>query len=73
MHWPGFYVCVIHFLCPWTVIITVMFCSPKGKQSRVCKIGINFDLQKFPMLLLTVNRNPCDPWAFQLMVYKCEQ
>ena len=47
-----------------------MFCFPKGKYSRVCKIGVHYDLQIFPMLLLTVNRNPCDPWAFQLMVYK---
>ena len=41
------------------------------KQSRVFKISICSDLQNIPMLLLTVNWNPCDPWAFQLMVYKC--
>ena len=48
-----------------------MFCSLIIKQSRVCKIGVHYDLQKIPMLLLTVNRNPCDLWDFQLMVYKC--
>ena len=48
-----------------------MFRSPKGKQSRVCKICVHCDLQTFPMLLLTVNRNLCDPWALQLMVYEC--
>ena len=48
-----------------------MYCFLKGKQRRVCKIGVHDDLQKFPILLLTVNPNPCDPWAFQLMVFKC--
>ena len=42
-----------------------MFCSLKGNES-----GVHYDLQMFPMLLLTVNWNPCDPWAFHLMVYK---
>ena len=41
------------------------------KQSRFYKISIRDDLQKLSMVLLTVNRNPCNPWAFQLMVYKC--
>ena len=48
-----------------------MFCCLIIKQSLVCKISVRFDLQKCPMLLLTVNRNPCDPCAFQLMVYIC--
>ena len=48
-----------------------MFCSLIIKQSRVCKFSVRFDLQKFPMLPLTDNRNPCNPWTFQLMVYKC--
>ena len=48
-----------------------MFCFLMIKQSRVCKISIRFNLQKIPMLTLTDNRNPCNPWTFQLMVYKC--
>ena len=48
-----------------------MFCFLIIKQSRVFKISVRFDLQKFPMLPLTDNRNPCNPWTFQLMVYKC--
>ena len=35
-----------------------MFCFLIIKQSRVCKISNRFDLQKFPMLPLTDNRNP---------------
>ena len=41
------------------------------KQNRVCKISVHFDLQKLPMLPLTVNQNACNPSIFQLMVYKC--
>ena len=41
------------------------------KQKRVCKISVRFDLQKFPMLPLTDNRNPCNPLTFQLMVDNC--
>ena len=63
------YICIIHFLCTSTVSIT--FCFLIIKQSRVCKISVRFDLQKFPMLPLTDNQNPCNPWTFQLMVYKC--
>ena len=48
-----------------------MLCFLIIKQSRVGKISIRFDLQKFPMLPLTDNQNPCNPWTFQLMVYKC--
>ena len=48
-----------------------MICFLIIKQSRVCKISVLFDLQKNPMLPLTDNRNPCTPWTFQLMVYKC--
>ena len=48
-----------------------MFCFLIIKQSRVCKISVLFDLQKFPKLLLTVNRNACNPSIFQLMIYKC--
>ena len=48
-----------------------MFCILIIKQSRVFKISVRFDLQKFPMLPLTVNRNACNPLIFQLMVYKC--
>ena len=48
-----------------------MFCFLFIKQSRVCKISVCFDLQKFPMLPLTDNRNPCNPWTSHQMVYKC--
>ena len=49
-----------------------MFCFLIIKQSRVYKISVRFDLQKKKsMLPLTDNRNPCNPWTFQLMVYKC--
>ena len=48
-----------------------MFCFRIIKQSRVCKISVRFDLQKNPMLSLTVNRNAYNPSIFQLMVYKC--
>ena len=47
-----------------------MFCFPIIKESRVCKISVRFDLQIFPMLPLTVNRNACNPSIVQLMVYK---
>ena len=47
-----------------------VFCS-YHKQSRFYKISVRDDLQKLPMVLLTVNRIPCNPWAFQLMVYIC--
>ena len=52
----------------------LMFCSrkSKSKQSRVCKIGTHYDLHKFPLLPLTVNRNHCDPWVFQPMVGRCK-
>ena len=43
------------------------------KQSRVCKISVRFDLQKIPMLILTDNWSPCNPWTFQLMVFKCDR
>ena len=48
-----------------------MFCFLIIKQSRLCKVSVRFDLQKIPMLPLTVNRNACNPSIFQLMVYKC--
>ena len=50
-----------------------MFCFLIIKLSLVCKISVSvhFDLQKFLMLPLTVNRNACNPSIFQLMVYKC--
>ena len=48
-----------------------MFCFLIIKQSRVCKISVRFDLLNKSMLPLTDNRNPCTPWTFQLMVYKC--
>ena len=47
-----------------------MFCFLIIKQSQV-KISVHFDLQKFPKLPLTVNRNACNPSTFQLMVYQC--
>ena len=47
-----------------------MFCFLIIKQCRVCKINVRFDLQKFPILPLTGNLNPCNPWIFQPMVYK---
>ena len=43
-----------------------MFCFLIIKQSRVCKLSVRFDLQRFPRLPLTDNRNPCNPWTFQL-------
>ena len=48
-----------------------MFCTKFTRQSRVYKIGVRHDLQNIPKLLLTVSLNLCNPWAFQLMVYKC--
>ena len=45
--------------------------SYKRKQRQISTI--HYDLKKFRMLLLTVNWNPCHPWAFQIMVYKCGQ
>ena len=48
-----------------------MFCFLIIKQSPVCKISVRFDLQKYPMLPFTDNQNPCNPWTFQVMVYKC--
>ena len=35
------------------------------------KVDFTKSASPIPMVLLTVNRNPCNPWAFQLMVYKC--
>ena len=34
-----------------------MFCFLVIKQSRVCKISVRFDLQKFPMLFLFLHNN----------------
>ena len=44
------------------------FCSLITNTVAFYKISVRDDLQKLPMVLLTVNRNPCNPWAFQLMV-----
>ena len=49
-----------------------MFCFLIIKQSRVCKISVRFGLQKKSMLPLIDNRNFCNPWTFQLKVYKCD-
>ena len=46
-----------------------MFCSLIIKQSQVCKIGVHYDPLKNPILLPTVSPNPCDHFAFQLMVF----
>ena len=47
------------------------FCSRKPVQSRIHKIAVRYDRQKFPILSVKINRNPSDPCVFQLMVYKC--
>ena len=48
-----------------------MLCFLIIKQRRICKISVHFDLNKFPTLPWTNNRNHCNPWTFPLMVYKC--
>ena len=48
-----------------------IFCSRKAVQSRIYKIAIRYDRQKFPVLSVKINLNPGDPGGFQLMVYKC--
>ena len=49
-----------------------MFCSRENKQSRVCKIGVHYDLQNSSMFLLEVNWNTYSTCVFQLMVYKVD-
>ena len=49
------------------------FCSRKAVQSRIYKIAVRYDRQKNPILSVKINRNPSDPWVFQLMVYKCDR
>ena len=48
-----------------------IFCSGKAVQSRIYKIAVRYDQQKFPILSVKINWNPSEPWVFQLMVYKC--
>ena len=48
-----------------------IFCSRKAIQSRIYKIAVRYDRQKFSILSVKINRNPSDLWVFQLMVYKC--
>ena len=49
-----------------------MFCSRENKQSRVCKIGVHYDLQNSSMFPLEVNWNTYGTCVFQLMVYKVD-
>ena len=49
-----------------------MFCSRENKQSRVCKIGVHYDLQNSFMFPLEVKRNTYGTCVFQLMVYKVD-
>ena len=49
-----------------------MFCSPENKQSRVCKIGVHYDLQNSSMFPLEVNWNTYGTCVFPLMVYKVD-
>ena len=46
-----------------------IFCSRKAVPSRIYKIAIRYDGQKFPILSVKINRNPSVPWVFPLMVY----
>ena len=39
-----------------------MFCSRKAVQSRIYKITVRYDRQKFPILSVKINRNPSDPY-----------
>ena len=50
-----------------------MFCSRENKQSRVYKIGVHYDLQKYSMFPLEVNWNTYGTCVFQLMVYKVDR
>ena len=75
----GSFVCVgeivtnatFHTLCSWTVS-RHMFCSRENKQSRVCKIGVHYDLQNSSMFPLEVNWNTYGTCVFQLMVHKVD-
>ena len=49
-----------------------MFCSRENKQSRVCKIGVHYDLQNSSMFPLEVSWNTYGTCVFQLMVYKVD-
>ena len=51
-----------------------MFCCRENKQSRVCKIGVHYDLQNSSMFPLEVNWNTCTygTCVCQLMVYKID-
>ena len=60
-----------HILCPWTVSITC-FALVKINKSRVCKIGVHYDLQNSSMFPLEVNWNTYGTCVFQLMAYKVD-
>ena len=49
-----------------------IFCSRENKQSRVCKIGVHYDLQNSIMFPLEVSWNTYGTCVFQLMVYKVD-
>ena len=49
-----------------------MFCSRENKQSRVCKIGVHYELQNSSMFPLEVNWDTYGTCVFQLMVYKVD-
>ena len=50
-----------------------MFCSRENKQSRVCKIGVHYDLQNSTMFPLEADWNTYDTCVFQLIVYKVDR
>ena len=51
-----------------------MFCSRANKQSRIFKIGINYDLQNdSSMFPFEVNWNTYGTCVLQLMVYKVDR
>ena len=37
------------------------FCSRKAAQSRICKIAVRYDQQKFPIFSVEMNWSPSDP------------
>ena len=43
-----------------------IFYSRKAVQSRIYKIAVRYDRQKFPILSVKINLNPSGPWVFQL-------
>ena len=50
-----------------------IFCFLIKNKVEFAESAFRFDLHKLSMLPLTDNRNPCNPWTFQLVVYKCDR